>query len=393
MKITQPKNAQKSIFSANSAQNSSNSPFFWLKLARSKNIGRVNFFHFLDLFGSAEEAIRQIPSYLQEIGSKKRISIASNAEIDEEIVKIEQFGAKILLFCDKSYPQLLREVPDAPPLLTIRGNEEILQRFSVAIVGSRNPSLSAQKFTQAIAQDLSNHEIVITSGMARGIDSAAHRPSVENGTIAVIAGGINHIYPRENFRLYEEIAEKGLIISENKFDAKPEKYHFVQRNRIISGLSTATVIIEAGLKSGSLTTAKFALEQGREVFAMPGSPLDYRSSGSNQLIKDGAKLITNSVDILEEVPSLKSLFLNNLTQDFVNLNSPSRCSSAEARSAQAGESGKLRDEILEILSFDPIFVDELVENLQQPASLINCALIELELAEKIEVKNGKIIKI
>lgn len=358
----------------------------WLRLIRSKNIGRINFFRFLELFGSAELAVAGLPSYLHRIGSKKQIRLFSQEEAERELQKIEDFGAEILLHCDDVYPQLLREIPDPAPLLTVKGDTQLLHRLAIAVVGSRNPSLNAVTFTRKITTDLSSNDLVIASGMARGIDSAAHNFALANGTIAVIAGGIDHVYPRENAGLYHEISERGLLVAENPFGAAPEKYHFVQRNRLISGLSLATIVVEAGLKSGSLTTAKFAAEQGRDVFAMPGSPLDARCQGSNGLIKEGAKLIESSADILEEVPSLRALFSATKNAEKIEKNEAVNCDN------NLIENKKIGAEILQKLSFSPTTIEELIVELNMPASLINCALMELELAEKIEVGGDRIVR-
>jgi DNA processing protein len=362
----------------------------WLRLARSKNIGSVNFFRFLELFGSAEVTLAQLPAYLQRIGSKKQIKLFPTSDAEKELQKIEDFGAELLLFCDENYPQLLREIPDPAPVLTVKGNTELLHRFTIAIVGSRNPSLNAITFTRKLATDLSNNDLVIASGMARGIDSAAHSFAMKNGTIAVIAGGIDHVYPRENVVLYNELAQRGLLIAENPFGAAPEKYHFVQRNRLISGLSLATIVVEANLKSGSLTTAKFAVDQGRDVFAMPGSPLDARCLGSNHLIKEGAKLIEGSADILEEIPSLRALYVGATGGRPLEDRNVTEGRTPLAPTKTFTENHKISAEILQKLSFSPTTIDELIEELQLPANQINCALMELELAERVEVNGDKI---
>ena len=266
----------------------------WLRLARSENIGSSTFFHLIEIFGSATEAIQSLSAYDAENKIKRKIKVLSQKEAEIELENSQKFGAEVIIFSEEKYPSLLREIPDPPPVLTIKGRSELLTQNSVAIVGPRNTSLNATIFTKQLATDLGNNSLVISSGMARGVDTAAHQASIATGTIAVIAGGVNHIYPRENTKLYEEISRNGLIVSENPFNASPKIYSFIQRNRIISGLSIATIVVEAGLKSGSLTTARFALEQGREVFATPGSPIDQRCRGTNRLIKEGAKMIENA---------------------------------------------------------------------------------------------------
>ena len=221
--------------------------------------------------------------------------------------------------------------------------------------------------------------------MARGVDSAAHTASVTTGTIAVIAGGINHIYPKENFRLYEEIAQRGLIVSENTYGSNPQGFNFIQRNRLISGLSLATIVVEAGLRSGSLTTARFAIEQGREVFATPGSPLDPRCHGTNRLIKDGAKMLENVEDILEELHGIKSNFSK------VGMLKEGPTTTVDVND-ELEENSNEDERILSLIDASPTSVEEIVEKSQMPATVLNSTLMRLELEEKIELTLGKVVR-
>ena len=256
-----------------------------LRLARSENIGRSTFFRLVEIFGTPSAALE----HLGEI-SLRKIKICSQKDAEEELVKSRKFGAEILLFSDEKYPRLLREIPDPSPILTVKGNIEFFDHDCVAIVGARNASFNSSSFARRVALDLGQNSIITVSGMARGIDAAAHEASILSGTIGVIAGGINTIYPSENRKLYDDVSRHGLLVTESPFNAPPKGGNFVQRNRLISGLSLAVIVIEAGVKSGSLITARFAAEQGREVFAVPGSPFDPRNHGTNRLIKDGANL-------------------------------------------------------------------------------------------------------
>jgi DNA processing protein len=347
----------------------------FLRLARSKNLSSINLFNLLESFGSSLESVERINELPQN-----KIILSSLEEIEKEISRAEKFGAKIITFFDEDYPQILKEIPDQALILTVKGDLNLFTKNAIAVVGSRNASLNGINFAKKIASDLAQNDIITISGLARGIDSATHEASYKNGTIAVIAGSIDNIYPKENTRLYEKIFETGLIITEMPFGAPPRPENFIQRNRIISGLSLGTVVIEAGLKSGSLTTARFALEQGREVFAMPGFPLDPRSQGSNRLIKDGAKLIENIDDILEEFSFLKKV---EIVKEISKIKE-------EEPFNNDNDIGKISQEIIKKLGFSAITIEELIAELKAGPKLINIALTQLELMDKIEINLGKI---
>jgi DNA processing protein len=351
----------------------------WLRLCRSEKIGPITFFRLLKAFGSVDEAIKELPIF-----SKNKLSAAPIDTALRELELAEKFGAKIITFCDQSYPKLLREIANPAPVLTIKGDIDFFQNNLVAVVGARNASLNSISFAKKLALDLGQNSITTVSGMARGIDAAVHSASILSGTIGVVAGGIDHIYPRENCDLFEQVAAHGLLISENAFGAKPLAGNFVQRNRLISGLSLAVVIIEAGLKSGSLVTARFAAEQGREVFAVPGSPFDLRCQGSNRLIKDGANMFETVDDILEEIPQLKRR-AKEIAEDSEPLTAMTYHNSKD------DEISKTSQEILRILSFSPTSIDDLISELHLPSNLVNAALVRLELAEKITNNLGKVV--
>ncbi len=361
----------------------------WIRLVRSENIGRSTFFRLIEIFGSAQEALQRVPEFAANGGSKRKITIFSANDAIQEIENTHKFGAEILLFCDAQYPKLLREIPDPAPVLTIKGCADFLNRNSIAIVGPRNASFNGVLFAKKIARELGENNLLIVSGMARGIDAAAHDASLATGTIAVIAGGINHIYPKENSDLYHKICARGLMISESPFNAPPKGGNFIQRNRIISGMSLGVVVVEASLRSGSLVTARFAAEQGREVFAVPGSPFDARCLGTNRLIKQGAKLTESFEDILEEIPMLKiklgnsSILQEPDAREFagVNLKIPSD-----------DDIKIIREEILSKLSHVALEVDVIIQETQASAKLVNIALVQLELADKIIVSQGKVIR-
>jgi DNA processing protein len=358
-----------------------------LRLARSENIGKITFFRLIEIFGSAKTALEQIPDQAKQGGLRRDIKICSESEAQKEFADCEKFGAQIISFFDEEYPRLLRAIPDPSPILTVKGDADFFNQDSIAIVGPRNASFNAIAFARKLALDLGQNSIITVSGMARGVDAAAHEASLLSGTIGVIAGGINDVYPKENAGLYDEMAKIGLLVSENKFGSPPKSGNFVQRNRLISGLSLGVVVVEASLQSGSLLTAKFAEDQGREVFAVPGSPFDARSRGTNRLIKDGAKMVQNSDDVLSEISALKSKFKN-----LGMLHEPDQepFKHAAAKIPSDADIKKIREEIFERLSFAPIAIEEIIEHLQAPARLVNIALVQLELANKINVTLGKV---
>lgn len=367
---------------------SSNEKLHSLRLARSENIGKSTFFRLIKIFGSPQKALEQVADYSASGCLGRKIKVCSIEAAEQELINSQNFGAEILTFFDEKYPQLLRDIPDPAPIITVKGNIDFFNRDTIAIVGPRNASFSAINFAKKIASELAEHSIITVSGMARGVDTSAHQASLAGGTIAVIAGGINHIYPKENEDLYAAISKQGLLVSENTFNMPPKGGNFVQRNRIISGLSLGIVVVEAGLKSGSLITARFAAEQGREVFSMPGSPFDPRCHGTNRLIKDGAKMIENIDDVLEELPSLRRRLRNKgmlkepETREFITAASPA---------PKDDDVKKVRQEILDKLNFVPVEIEEIILELGCSSRIANIALVQLELSEKIEVRLGKVV--
>ncbi|MDA0901813.1 MAG: DNA-processing protein DprA [Proteobacteria bacterium] len=359
----------------------------WIRLSRSQNIGRNTFFNLLEFFGSVDKALENAAELSIKGGLKKPIAIYPRNKAIEELERTRRFGANIITFNDPKYPLLLKEISDPPPILTYRGNADLLNKDIVAIVGPRNSSFAGCKFAKIIAEGLGRAGIIVSSGMARGIDTVAHQSSLQSGTIAVLAGGIDHIYPSENHQLYHQIADCGVVISEIPFGVLPRGGNFPQRNRIISGLSLGVVVIEATLRSGTLITARLAAEQNREVFAVPGSPFDPRSHGANRLIKNGATMITSVDDILDELPSLKA---NQQTQfefrdsgiiDFVGF---------EPNIPDDQQIDEARDLILSKISYVAIDIDEIISELGLPTRVVNVACMQLELAGRIDNVNGKI---
>ena len=350
-----------------------------LRLIRSENIGIRTFYTLLKYYGSASTAISKFSDLPRLNLRTKHVTLASEASIERELEQVTKLGASMVFYQDEDYPWLLKLTGDVPPFLTILGRKELLQQETVAIVGSRNASINGMSFAKKIAYELSRSGLAVVSGLARGIDSSAHRGSVEAGTIAVIAGGINNIYPPENESLYKEIAEKGLILAENPYGTTPVASSFPQRNRIISGLAIGTVVVEASLKSGSLITARFAAEQGRNVFAVPGFPLDYRYSGTNHLLKQGALLVESSQDILDHLKYNRFKQLELVTNEFGQENSSKDLVEIKQNVAQ------IQELILSSIGFTPTSIDDLVLAHNLSIDIIQVAILELEL-------DGKIVK-
>jgi len=291
------------LFVNNKAPAYSNETIDILRLIRSENVGPKTFFNLIKFFGSVTRALENVEDFSVKGGRSKPIKVYSKDSALKELKELEKNNSYLITYKDLNYSELLLQIPDFPPVLSCKCNISLLNHEKIiAIVGARNSSVNGKAFAAKLSKDLVKAGYVTVSGLARGIDSAVHSSSLGN-TIAVIAGGIDHIYPPENKALYEEIAKNGLLLAELPIGFKPLSQHFPQRNRIISGLALATIVIETGMKSGSLITANFALEQNRDVFAVPGFPLDPRCMGSNQLIKNGAYLFESVEDILINVMS------------------------------------------------------------------------------------------
>ncbi len=271
----------------------------WLRLIRSENIGPRTFRQLINRFGGASAALEALPELAARVTRGRKIRIAPRDEIIQEIDEARLRGVRFATAGDPDYPPLLAEIPDAPPVIALRGDSSVCARDAVGIVGSRNASAVGLAFAERLSHGLAAADFVVVSGLARGIDAVAHRATLATGAIAVLAGGHARPYPAEHERLADEIAARGLVISEMPLNWEPRGRDFPRRNRIISGVSRAVIVVEAARRSGSLITARFAIEQGREVFAVPGSPLDPRAEGTNDLIRQGATLCARSEDVIE----------------------------------------------------------------------------------------------
>jgi len=346
-----------------------------LRLIRSDNIGPVTYFQLLARFGSAQAAIDAIPD-LAARGGGRAPRLAAKAEIEREIERVERLGARHLFLGQGLYPPLLAELETAPPALIVKGDLNLLDKLSVALVGARNASAAACRFARQLALALGEAGTVVVSGLARGVDSAAHDGALDTGTIAVIAGGIDIVYPPENEARQRAIAERGALVAEQPPGVEPRARHFPYRNRIIAGLTQGTVVIEAAPKSGSLITARYAAEFGREVMAVPGSPLDPRAQGCNLLIREGATLIQTAEDVLEALSPLSGRPFRQRELDY----------SAPGPSADADEAA--RRAITDLLGPTPVPVDELIRQSAMAPATVHTVLLELELAGRLERHAG-----
>lgn len=351
----------------------------WLRLARTDNVGPATFAGLLARFGDIRAALDAVPRLARRGGGHARLP--SDAEAEEELEALAQLGGRMIACHEPGFPPGLAALDPPPPLITVLGHASVLEREAVAIVGARNASALGLKLAKRLSADLGAAGLVVASGLARGIDSAAHEGALESGTVAVLAGGIDVIYPPENQQLYEAICAQGAVISEMPLGTAPQARHFPRRNRLISGLARGVVIVEAAEKSGSLITANFALEQGREVFAVPGSPLDPRARGANRLIRDGAMLTESAEDVLAVLkPILGRTFQEpELTTPPV---APADGASLE------GEADRIRSLVEERLSPAPVEVDELIRQCRTSPAAVLTVLLELELAGRIERHPG-----
>lgn len=343
----------------------------WLRLAQTENVGPVTFHQLIAAYKTATTAIEALPDLSARGGRRKALKICSIAEAEVMMKRAGSINARFVVAGETGYPPDLEHIPSAPPMLCVSGRLELSEFNTVAIVGARNASALGLKFTRQLARGLVDAGYMVVSGLARGIDTAAHEASLEAQTAAVLAGGLDHFYPPENEKLQRAIAARGLLISEMPPGTAPKSEYFPRRNRIISGISKAIIIVEAAMRSGSLITARFANEQGREVFAVPGSPLDPRCEGTNKLIKDGANILTSIDDVLSELgaPTISRgvLFETEQTPIFM----PAIIGTSE------------RERVLMLLSPSPIETDDLIRESGLTAGHIAMVLLEFELAGKV----------
>jgi DNA processing protein len=356
----------------------------WLRLIRSPNVGPRTFRALVNHFGGARAALQALPSLARRGGASGAVEICSREEAMREIAVAQKLGVTFVALGEPDYPPRLQMIDDAPPLMTIRGNIAALAMPMVAIVGSRNASGAGLKFTQRIARELGEAGFAVVSGLARGIDAAAHAVSLATGTIAVPAGGQDRVYPAEHSSLLDTILPAGVALSEMPLGYEPRGRDFPRRNRLISGLSLGVVIVEAAKRSGSLNTARFALEQGREVFAVPGSPLDPRAEGTNGLIKQGATPVTETADVVSVLAPI-------MEEKVFSLREPDGPDGDAGGGAEPAAEERAR--IILLLGPAPVQLDDLVRLSNSSPTIVRMVLLELEIVGRLERHGGGLVSL
>ena len=348
----------------------------WLTLARTENVGPVAFEQLVDRFGSAAEALEALPELARRGGRTSALRLPAAAEIDKELADGAALGARLICSCESDFPQALAALDPPPPLIWARGRAELLERPSVAVVGARVASAAGQRFARGLAAELGQAGLVVVSGMARGIDGSAHEGALPTGTVAVLGGGVDDIYPPDHRALYVRLVEDGCVVSESPPGRGATARDFPRRNRIISGLSRAVVVVEAELRSGSLITARLAAEQGREVLAVPGSPLDPRARGTNDLIRQGAALCEGAEDVLRALDGFRAVGERERPR---------------FQGPPVEPDAGLVERVAALLSPTPVSRDEVVRAARGPAPAVLAALVELSLAGRAELLPGGLV--
>ncbi len=354
----------------------------WLRLLRSRRVGPVTFFRLLKEHGTAELALRALPDVARSAGVKD-YELCAEGVVRSELKAGKLAGAKLIAIGEPGYPALLGELDDAPPLIWTLGDTALLSKPMIALVGARNASSLGTRMSRRLSAGLTEAGFVVVSGLARGIDAAAHIAAKDGGTVAVMAGGVDVFYPSENAVLAQEISETGLLLSEQPMGLRPQARHFPQRNRIISGLCQAVDVVEAAARSGSLITARCALDQGREVLTVPGHPFDARASGCNMLIRDGATLVRGADDIISVLERAPETPVKTPMMKEVPPGPPQR----------AQDIGRLHRDILARLGPSPLAEDQLIRDLELPAADVAPALVNLELEGKISRQPGGLLNL
>jgi DNA processing protein len=351
----------------------------WLRLARTETVGPVAFQHLIGRFGSAPKALDALPALARRAGRSAPPAIPTREEAEAEIDQGDDLGATLLCACEPDYPAALKSLDPHPPVIWALGDIALLQRRAVGVVGARVASASGCRFARGLAGELGQAGLMIASGLARGIDAAAHEGALPSGTVAVLGGGVADVYPPENEALYRRIAREGCIVSESAPRRRAQAKDFPRRNRLISGLSQAVVVVEAELKSGSLITARLAAEQGREVLAVPGSPLDPRAKGTNDLIRQGAGLCESADDVLRAIAAMTPL------------REPDRSPFLRGPEEIGDSDAALRERIADLVSPTPVSRDDLVRITGASTAAVYAALMELSLAGRVELLAGGMV--
>ena len=355
----------------------------WLRLSRTPTVGPVAFQGLIRRYGDAHAALEALPDIFKKRGKHTRLSIPSQDKIEQEMLAMEEFNIRLLAACEPDYPLYLKAIDPPPPLICVYGNVRLLHEPCVAIIGSRNASAIGMRFARQIAGELGDAGYTVVSGLARGIDTSAHHGALETGTVAVLGGGVDHVYPKQNSELYQEMVEKGALVSESPLGYRATARDFPRRNRIISGLSMGVVVIEAAERSGTLITARYALEQNREVLAAPGSPLDPRTKGCNRLIRQGAGLIETSEDVINALTDLSPPGLAEPTTKYQD--------NTIDWQVMENDIDKAYNSLLALCSPTPTPRDEIIRQSELPFAVAAAALMELELTGDILIEgDGRI---
>jgi DNA processing protein len=359
----------------------------WLRLIRSDNVGPVTFRDLINHFGSAETALSMLPELSQRGGATRPVRIATEQDALREMETAERFGARFVGIGEPAYPAALRQIDGAPPLLAVKGDLRAGVRPTVGIVGSRNASISGAKFAAMIARDCGRAGYATISGLARGIDTAAHRASLETGTIAAMAGGLDKPYPPENLGLLDEIWNgSGLAVSEMPFGWEPRARDFPRRNRLIAGVALGLVVVEAATRSGSLITARLAGDFGRLVFAVPGSPLDPRCEGTNGLLKDGAMIVTRPEDVIEALAPLAQF-------DLFSAPAAKEPDEDDSKPLLPPPDDSERSRIVDALGTTPVEIDDIIRHTELRASSVYLVLLELDIAGRLHRHPGGLVSL
>jgi len=354
----------------------------WLRLIRSENVGPRTFRALVNHYGGARAALTALPDLARRGGASGPPRICSLAEAERELAAAGALDVTFVATGEPDYPRRLQMIDDAPPLLAVRGNIAAFALPMVAMVGARNASAAGMRVAERLARELGEAGFVIVSGLARGIDAAAHRASLDSGTVAVLAGGHDRIYPAEHADLLQNLIETGAAVSEMPMGWEPRARDFPRRNRLISGLAMGVIVVEAARRSGSLITSRMALEQGREVFAVPGSPLDPRAEGTNGLLKQGATLVTEANDVISVLQPVLGR----------SLDLPAEEPEAELPSAGEPDTGE-RARITGLLGPTPVTIDDVVRLSGSSPAIVRTVLLELELAGRLERHGGGLVSL
>ncbi len=355
-----------------------------IRLARTPGIGPLTYRRLMGRYPTGAEAIAALPGLAQAGGRRGPLTVATAGSVETELARVAKLGGRMLVLDEPDYPEMLALLEDAPPVISILGDAGVFQSRCVGLVGARNASANGQRMAEMLAAELAMAGLVVVSGLARGVDAAAHTGAMHTGrTIAAVAGGLDQPYPPENVALQARIAENGAVVAEAPWGTAPQARHFPRRNRVIAGLSLGVVVVEAARHSGSLITAQLALDANRAVFAVPGSPLDPRSHGCNDLIRSGATLVAQAADVLEALPARPAATASRLPLGFAE-----PAALWDTPPDPEVDLAAARHQIVRLLGPEPTLIDDLARRCQLSASTLMAVLIVLEFDGIVETVPG-----